>query len=160
MIDLGTNNNCICQKLANTCTECKDEYTLNDSGISLKLEPKNSSECVCLIVIDKCLINDNRKRCDGLFLYKRLTNRSSFLIELKSSHIRDAFEQLACTKTYPEYINITKIFGSTYNYCAIASNTIINKIEQQKLEREFNIRVKVILYSTPTTSIPNLRDYI
>lgn len=162
MIDLGSKNHCICQKMTNSCRRCTNEYTLNDSGISIKLEPKSASEKVCLIVIDDCLINDRRKRCDGLFLYSnsRKNIQSSFLIELKGSHIEDAFEQLSLTKTYNEYTNIIEKFRSSNNYFAIASNTLVDKVEQQKLEKEFNIRVRVILYTTPTDPIPDLREYI
>jgi hypothetical protein len=164
MIDLGVHNNCICQKYSNTQDECINEFTIREQGKSVKLEPKNSSEKVLAIIIDKCVIKDNNPKCDALFLYEQSSNKYSFLVELKGAgDIPKAFFQLDYTrKNRTEYKNIIEKFQvpkQNQKY-AIVSNGMLSKPELENLENQYKIRVKKILHCEATTPIPDLKEII
>lgn len=157
-------NACICQsKPHNVHKECVDYNWVRDSGKSVKLEPRYSKEKVTVVLIDNCIIKGtSRTKCDALFLYETIKSQIySFLVELKGSDIRHAFEQLNATKSSAEYSNIiSKLSGFVIQKYVIVSNVQMNKIELQKLEREFKIRVGDILYNEPHTPIPDLKSRI
>ena len=94
MIDLGVNNSCICKKYENTQNECINEFTIREQGKSVKLEPKNSSEKVLAIIIDKCVIKDNNPKCDALFLYQQGHILSFFELSLLVIHLLSKFQIL------------------------------------------------------------------
>ena len=164
MIDLGVHNNCICKKYSNTQDECINEFTIREQGKTVKLEPKNSSDKVAAIIIDKCLIKDNNPKCDALFLYQQGSNKYSFLVELKGAgDIPKAFFQLDYTrKNRIEYKNIIEKFQvpkQNQKY-AIVSNGMLSKPELENLENQYKIRVKKILHCEATTPIPDLKEII
>lgn len=167
MIVLGKNE-CICQKYSNPNPRevCKDQYTLSEEGKSITLKPR-IGEDVMTIVLDKCIIDDNNTKCDGLFLYKTSSKKHSFLVELKGAgEIEKAFVQLSYTKyNRKEYKNIINLFYQLDNQkvlekFAIVSNGSIEKTRLEILENQYNIRVKKILHSEATTPIPDLKELI
>ena len=165
MIDIDKNH-CICKKHNNTPKECIDQYTLSEEGKSITLKQR-SNENVMAIVLDKCILDDKNKKCDGLFLYKTLTKKHSFLVELKGAgDIEKAFIQLSYTRdNRVEYNNIINLFYDTdnkkvYEKFAIVSNGSLEKTRLEQLENQYNIRVKKILHSEATTPIPDLKELI
>lgn len=161
MINLKDNQKCICKKYKSFHGGCKNQYTFTDSGKSIELNPKDGDTTI-LIAVDGCLINSKTRKCDCLFIYKTKNNRNyTFLVELKGkNHIKDAFEQLCMTKINFEYQNILAQLNNPINKYIIVSDIPSNKIDIQKLEKAFQIRVGEIVHSTPQTPIPDLKKYI
>lgn len=153
------NKNCVCQRFNSFPSECVNEFTFTDSGKTIQLKPK-SGEKVILIAIDKCLIDKDRKKCDCMFIYKKSASKTiTFLVELKGkNHIKSAFEQLSLTKEYEEYKNIISQLTNPSEKFVIVSDVQLNKIELNKLENEYNIRVRSIRFSEPQSPIPDLKN--
>ncbi len=167
MIDLTGKDNCICRKYENTQPECINNYTIMEKGKSVKLEPKNNNELVTVIIIDKCLITDNKTKCDALFLYKTNTKKYTFLVELKGAgDINKAYSQLSHTRNErEEYADIIDKFRDidgkqVIQRYAIVSNRIQPKPELERLEKEYKIRIKKILVCDATSPIPDLKVLI
>jgi len=168
MIDLAEHQReCTCKKMANKRDECLNDFTVSEKGKSIKLECKRPSECVTAIIIDGCIIKDNKPKCDALFLYKRKSGKYSFLVELKGAgDIKKAFTQLSYTKDKrSEYKDIIQNFRAldgtrVIQKCVIVSNGMLSKPEQETLEKENNIRVAKILRCDATTPIPDLKELI
>ncbi len=166
MIELGDKSDCICKKYNSKPKGCINEYEISEKGKSIKLVPRNSSEKVTTIIIDKCIITDEKTKCDALFLYNN-SKKISFLVELKGAgEIHKAFSQLSYTrdkrKEYQDIITKFKKMDTKklYERFIIVSNGILSKTKKEKLEKEHRIRVYAILSSEATKPIPNLRDYI
>lgn len=164
MIDLEEKNHCICQKYSNTQEECINEYTIREQGKSVKLQPKNSTESVIAIIIDKCIVTDNNTKCDALFLYENNNNKYSVLVELKgAAEIPKAFFQLDYTRKnraeYKKIIEKFQVHKQNQKY-AIVSNGMLSKPELEKLENQYKIRVKKILHCEATTPIPDLKEIL
>ncbi len=167
MIDLGDKSHCICKKRNNTQNECIDEYTIREKGKSVKLTPKNSSENVMVIILDKCIITDNNTKCDAMYLYKTKHNKYSFLVELKGAgDLEKAFYQLSYTKNNRiEYKDILEKFKNidskkiTERF-AIVSNGLLSKTKLEQLENSYKIRVRTILQSEATSPIPDLKEVL
>lgn len=164
MIDLGVYNKCICQQYHSLPPECFGQYIFRDSGKQVQLQPDNSKSKVFLIAIDKCLIGEESKKCDCLFLYKKdASKRYSFLVELKGKgDIPKAFIQLSTTRESDEYKNIMTQFKPSKG-CekfVIISDIQLNKPELRKLEDTYKIRVGQIIHSDPRSPIPDLKDII
>lgn len=157
MIDLGEYNFCICKKINSIPSECVNEYRFSDNGKSVQLKP-GPSEKTTLITIDKCLIPDSRRKCDCLFIYETKHKNYTFLVELKGkNHIDSAFDQLSKTRKYDEYKSIISQLKHPVNKYVIVSDIHLNKVALQKLEKEYNIRVGSILYSEPSSRVPDLK---
>jgi len=167
MIDLGNKAYCICKKYNNTQDECIDAYTISEKGKTVCLLPNDSTEQALAIVIDQCVITGNDTKCDALFLFSSSNKKISFLTELKGAgDIPKAFSQLSYTRDKrAEYKDILEKFSIIDNRKVrekfiIVSNGILEKSKIEALENEYKIRVSQILYSEPTTPIPNLREYL
>jgi len=167
MINLGQENRCICTQYNSYPDECMNQYQIMEKGKSVKLVPKNNSEKSIVIILDKCIINDNNTKCDALFLYNSINKKVSFLTELKGAgDIEHAFEQLSYTKNFrDEYKNIIDKWDSidtktTTQKYIIVTNGIINSNEKERLENLHNIRVSQILHSEASTPVPDLRRYV
>ncbi|MBE9561313.1 MAG: hypothetical protein IMF12_00435 [Proteobacteria bacterium] len=167
MIYLELEKECVCKKMGNIRKECRNEYTIGEQGKYIKLERKNTRESVLAIVIDGCIIKDNESKCDALFLYKKETDKYSFLVELKGAgDIEKAFRQLSYTRNNrDEYKNIIKNFKSlddkkVNQKFVIVSNGMLSKPKLESLEKKNNIRVKEILHCEATTPIPDLKALI
>lgn len=165
MIDLSDKDCCVCKRYENTQDECIDQFTISEQGKSVRLLPKSSQERVMVIIIDKCLIIDNNTKCDALFLYQNDRNiKYSFLVELKGAgDIPKAFEQLSYTKNnreeYKNIIDNLQIQKSNQKF-VIVSNGILPRIQIERLEDQYGIRVKKILHCEATTPIPDLKELL
>lgn len=88
------------------------------------------------------------------------------LIELKGTHVEDAFEQLLYMQTQrSEYKEIEALFmagqnGRLHREAFIVSNFKRNEVEKQRLENRYGIRVKAILHSEATSPVPDVRAYL
>ena len=155
------NEECVCTRYGTLPAVCKDEYRVQENGKSIQLQPKNVKDKVKVIIIDDCVIADNRMRTDCLFLFERNAKHYTFLVELKGRHhLQRAFEQLSATRNYDEYKNIISKLNNPRNKYMIVSDVQLDAREMQKLENEHGIRVGKIVHSTPNTPIPDLKDYI
>ena len=47
------------------------------------------------VALDGCVFTDNRKKCDGMFVLSRSDRTGLLLVEMKRSHLEDAYEQIA-----------------------------------------------------------------
>ncbi len=167
MIDLGNKSHCICKKHNNTQNECIDEYTIREKGKSVKLTPKTSSENVMAIILDKCVIADEKTKCDAMYLYKAKHKKYSFLVELKGAgDFEKAFHQLSYTKNdRTEYKDILEKFKNiddkhiTERF-AIVSNGLLSKTKMEQLENSYKIRVRTILQSEAANPIPDLKELL
>ncbi len=165
MIDLGVFNECVCQANKNPFDMCAGALTIQEKGKSVKLTPKYGEEAIAL-VLDGCVIKNNRSTCDGLFLLKAPHKKWMIPVELKGTHFYDAFQQLAVTiKVLPEFNEIFTLFKSNEPskikvHAFVVSNAMINTRDQQKLEQLHEIRVKKILHSTATRPIEDIRNYL
>jgi hypothetical protein len=143
-----------------------DECTVRESGKAVRLKP-SSGESVKAVILDGCVMRDNDTKCDALFLYDRGNRKYSFLVELKGAgDLQKAFEQLGYTLHHRlEYRRIVDIFdaspgGKTNEKCVIVSNGQIAKPAQERLENEYGVRVRKILYCEGNSRIPDLREVI
>lgn len=167
MIDLGDKSHCICKKHNNTQNECIDEYTIREKGKSVKLTPKTNFETVMVVILDKCVITDNKTKCDAIYLYKSKHRKYSFLVELKGAgDLEKAFHQLSYTKNdRVEYKGILEKFKNIdtkeiIEKFAIVSNGSLSKTKMEELENYYKIRVKTILQSEACNPIPDLRTIL
>ncbi len=162
MNDCITKKECICQKNNSVPKECINETTIEDSKKKVKIDLKNNSEKAIVVILDNCLITDNNTKCDALFLYQTKNRKMACLVELKGfGEIEKAFKQLYYTKQRSEYKEIIKCFKNidnkkVYEKAFIVTNKILNKVEKENLENEYNIRVAKILESKPEDPIPDL----
>lgn len=165
MIEIASFKHCICQSVKTPVDMCADALTLQEKGKKIRLIPKKGEEAIAL-VLDGCIIKGKRSTCDGLFLLKTPHQKWIILVELKGTHLYDAFQQLADTKNkLPEFKIIYNEFEASEPVrikinAFIVSNTICNKPEHMKLEKTHGIRVKSILHSTANKPIENIRKYL
>jgi len=158
-------DDCICKRGGGFPSECIEILTICEKGKSLTLTLKSEEEAI-VIILDKCIITDNKTKSDALYLYKSRNKKVSFLIELKGfGEIEKAFTQLSFTKNRDEYREIIECFKNldgkrVYEKFIIVTNGILKKHEQESLENENNIRVRGVLFSDSSFKIPNLRDYL
>lgn len=164
-MNLGDYQHCVCLKMNNTLSLCLDEFTLSERGKQVRLAPRNGETTVA-VVLDGCVMQDNQMKCDGLFLWKGRREAAAVLVELKGAgDIRHAFEQLAYTKTRPEYRELVNHLrgistGQVQERAVIVSNGILSKPERERLEDHHGIRVQAVLYSEASSPIPELRDHL
>ena len=165
MIELEVFNDCVCQSNKNPVDLCAGILTMQEKGKSVKLTPKNGEEAIAL-VLDGCIIKNNRPSCDGLFLLKAPHKKWMIPVELKGTHFYDAFQQLATTiKELPEFEKLFNIFKANEPtkvaiHAFVVSNAMINIREKEKLEKPHGIRVKNILHSIATKPIPDIRKFL
>lgn len=166
MIDLGEKDCCKCQQFNNSNKMCVNQYTITENGKTVKLVPGKKEQSQA-IILDKCIICDNEPKCDALFLYKSRRSKYSFLVELKgSTDIEKAFYQLSYTRDNRlEYGELIKKFSGIdgikiVEKFVIVSNGMLSKPQLEKLENEYRIRVKKILYCEASTPVPDLKELI
>lgn len=144
---------------------CAGILTLREKGKSVKLTPKRGEEAVAL-VLDGCVIKNGRSTCDGLFLLKTTHQKWILPVELKGTHLYDAFKQLANTiKELPEFKAICTAFQANeplkiITNSFIVSNAMLSRKEIVKLEKIHKIRVKSVLFSAATQPLEDIRTYL
>lgn len=165
MINIGSFETCVCQGRGIPNNLCDSNLSFEENGKKVKITLRPGEEAKALAV-DQCLCTDNRQKCDGMFLYRRGNKHWMILVELKGTHMEDAFEQLAYMRNNrPEYKQIETWFmngqhGNLKHEAFIVSNFKLTEVEKQKFERLHGIRVKTILYSEATSPIPDIRQYL
>lgn len=162
MINIGSYETCVCKRRSVPHSLCNGVLEFEEKGKKIKLVPRNGEEAKA-VVIDGCVCNDNNKKCDGIFLLRSNNKNYMILVELKGKNIEHAFEQLAYVRKHrPEYTELKQLFmenqpGSLRHEAFIVSNFVLKKVEHQKLENTYNIRVKGILHSEATKPVPDIR---
>jgi hypothetical protein len=164
MIDLGRFESCMCKANNSPVQMCAGALVMREKGKSVQLAPKKGEEAIA-VILDKCIVK-KRTTCDGLFLLKTPNKKWLIPVELKGTHIYEAFHQLATTiKELPEFSEIFNIFRNNeptkiFVHAVVVSNTMVNTWEQRKLEQTHGIRVKKILTSAATKPIEDIRKYL
>lgn len=165
MIDIAKFETCVCKADGIPDNLCASELSFEEKGKKVKITLRVGEEAKA-IAIDPCVCKDNNLKCDGMFLYRRKNKHWMILVELKGSDIEHAFEQLCyMRRNRSEYTEIQNLFmeGQNRNLkheAFIVSNVKPTEVEKQKLENRYQIRVKAILYSEPSTTIPDIRSYL
>ena len=164
MINLGRFSECVCKAKGNPHKLCDGELSFEEKGKKVKLTPKQG-ELAKALAVDGCIFTDEQSRCDGLFILQQKNKHFIVMVELKGTHIQDAFGQLAYMKyhrtEYQELIGLLKGDSPIHvtERAFIVSNYIPTKREMVDLERTNKIRVNNILHSEATKPIPDLRKY-
>ena len=66
---------CVCSGTGNPRPICWGDNGFQEKGKQVKLKAR-SGETVKAVVVDDCLLRDQKKRCDGLLFLKRTIKRS------------------------------------------------------------------------------------
>ena len=118
-------------------------------------------------MLDGCVFTDNATKCDAMYLFKGHSKKVAALVELKgASDIAHAFTQLAYTRKHrPEYQRLKETLdnsgsGTSMEKAFIVSNGMLSKPERERLENQHGIRVNEILYSEPSSKVPDVREWI
>lgn len=165
-MNLAPYAHCACQKVGNTHATCLQDQGFSEQGKKVRLTPKPHEQVVCL-VLDGCVLTDNKPKCDGLFLFVAKNRKVAALVELKGAgDIPHAFEQLAYVRQYrPEYQQLLRQFNQAQGPKAIekafiVSNGLLSKPQKEKLEMQHGIRVEAVLHCEAATPVPDLRKLI
>lgn len=139
---------------------------LEEEGKKVRLTLRTGEEAKAL-VLDGCVFTDNATKCDAMYLFKGHSKKVAALVELKgASDIAHAFTQLAYTrKHHPEYQRLKETLdnsgsGTSMEKAFIVSNGMLSKPERERLENQHGIRVNEILYSEPSSKVPDVREWI
>ena len=159
---------CICLDHDRPHRLCLGNHGFKEKRQQIKLSPQRG-ETVKAIVLDGCLLSDPAKKsCDGLFLFCKSNKTYILLIELKGTHIEDAFEQLACVKyEHQEYVDLCKhvrenIKGQIVEKCFVITSGTMEKTIKAKLEKDWRVKVAIITQQKTKreTATPDLRKYL
>ena len=107
-----------------------------------------------------------KQKCDGLFIFT--TNKRDIhivLVELKGTNIYTAFQQLESVKDCPEYQDIIEHFNSKYlrvikRFFIVTSARIPPRLQQDKLEQSFGIKVGIRTSAKTKAKALDLREYL
>ena len=150
---------CVCSKIHDSPRICWEDDGFQEKDKQVKLRAR-SGETVKAVVVDGCLLTDGQtKKCDGLFILidKKEKNRRQkiyiVLVELKGTHIDDAFDQFESVKQCPEYREIIEHFAKEINsskpvtlierFFIVTSTKMPPRDWQDKLERSCGIKVNI-----------------
>lgn len=161
---------CTCQRMKGQQPSdlCAGRYTFEEKGKEVKFVPRQQEETQA-IALDGCVFRDNQIRCDGLFLWRQSGGgrKVAALVELKgASDIPRGYEQLAHVRRhrqeYHDFVNdLNTPPGELAKELAfIVTNGALPKPQQENLEHEYGIRVRLIMHSSPTGPTPDLRERI
>lgn len=165
MIDVASFEHCVCDKFGKVHALCAGALTFAEQGKKVTLSIR-SGETAKALVIDGCVLNDDKPKCDGLFLFLDNHRAAALLVELKGRDIPHAFKQLAYVKrNRQEYAALIHILGSCGRGNAIekafvVSNVIPSTPEKERWENQYGIRVRAILHCEAISPIPDLRKYL
>ncbi len=155
---------CVCLASKKPCDLCCGKLCFLDQGICVKLIPKSGEEAIGL-ALDGCIFADNLKRCDGLFVLKQASQVFIALIELKATHVDDAYAQIAYVRDHrTKYADLVKHLNEMVanrrqirQQAFIVTTSAIDRRTQQKLETSYGIRPRIITLGKPASSAPDLR---
>jgi hypothetical protein len=151
--------------MGNTYPICQADLLLEENGKKVCLTLRANEEAKAL-VLDGCVFMDNLTKCDAMYLFKGHNKKVVALVELKGAgDIAHAFEQLAYTrKQRPEYLDLKQRLdqagpGQTSEKAFIVSNGMLSKPQSERLESQHRIRISAVLYSEPSSRVPDLREW-
>ena len=159
---------CVCLGHDDPHRLCFGENGFKEKRQRVKLSAQRR-ETVKAVVLDGCLLSDSpQKSCDGLFLFCKSNKTYILLIELKGTHIEDAFEQLACVKhEHREYADLREHIkentkGQIIEKCFVVTNGTIEKTVKAKLERIWRVKVGIVTQQKTKrdAATPDLRKYL
>jgi hypothetical protein len=138
-----------------------------DEGIHVVFRPKKNEAAVA-VALDGCVFTDNRKKCDGMFVLFRSHQIDVLLVELKGSHLEDAYEQIAyVVNSRQEYADAVSHLASSApinrrvrESSVIVSTRKIDKRDRKKLEKAWGVRPEIIAAQKPASAAPDLRKYL
>ena len=147
---------CTCIENKNPKDECQDKYTICERGQCIKLKPKNTKEIVQTIIVDGCLADNKKSKCDCLFLYTNTKKEIySYLVELKHNDWPKPAFQIDSFRKSEIYKSITsKVHKQFY---IIVGSFRITKPSKEQIEDELGIRLKIINRQN-NEKIPDLRE--
>jgi len=157
-------SSCICRANKSPCDTCCGALCFLDDGIHVVFRPKRGEAAVA-VALDGCVFTDNRKKCDGMFVFSRGGLRYILLVELKGSHIDDAYEQISyVVYRRQEYRDVLSNLNlgvpnerQVKQMSFIVTTGAIDRSVQQKLEDAFGVRPEIITVSKPASAAPDLR---
>lgn len=150
--------------MGNTYALCQSDLTLEEQGKKLCLTLRTHEEAKAL-VLDGCVFTDNNTKCDAMYLFKAPGKKVVALVELKGAgDIPHAFEQLAYTRHRRAYAELKQKLdasgpGKLVERAFVVSNGMLSKPEHERLEKLHGIRVSAVLYSEPSSKVPDLREW-
>lgn len=166
MIDTTPYSHCECRRMGNTYPVCQSDLMLEEEGKKVRLTLRAGEEAKAL-VLDGCVFTDNDTKCDAMYLFRGGNRKVVALIELKgASDIAHAFAQLAYTRKHRHEYKLLKEAlentgpGIAMEKAFIVSNGMLSKPKRERLENRHGIRVNEILYSEPSSKVPDLRDWL
>ena len=158
---------CICLANKRPCDLCCGDLCFMDEGIHVVFRPKKD-EVAIDVALDGCVFTDNRKKCDGMFVLFRSHRIDVLLVELKGSHLEDAYEQIAYVVNHrQEYADVVSHQASlapinrrVRESSVIVSTGKINKRDREKLEKAWGVRPAIITAQKPASAAPDLRKFL
>lgn len=158
---------CVCLANRLPCELCCGDLCFLDDGIHVVFRPKRGEVAVA-VALDGCVFTDNRKKCDGMFVFSRAGQIFILLVELKGSHIDDAYEQISYVvnhrQEYRHFINslIPKVANARLirEKSFIVTTGVITLNVRQQLENAFRVRPEIITVEKPASLAPDLRTKI
>ena len=120
------------------------------------------------VALDGCVFTDNRKKCDGMFVLSRSDRTGLLLVEMKGSHLEDAYEQIAYVVNHrQEYTDFVSHLASlalgklrVRETSVIVSTGQINPRDKAKLEKAWGIKPAIFTVQKPARAAPDLRKYL
>jgi len=158
---------CICLANKLPCDLCCGDLCFLDAGIHVVFRPKKNEAAVA-VALDGCVFTDNRKKCGGMFVLLRSHQIDVLLVELKGSHLVDAYEQIAyVVNSRQEYADAVSHLASfapnnrrVRESSVIVSTRKIDKRDREKLEKAWGVRPEIITAQKPASAAPDLRKYL
>lgn len=158
---------CICLANKRPCDLCCGDLCFMDEGIHVVFRPKKD-EVAIAVALDGCVFTDNRKKCDGMFVLSRSDRTGLLLVEMKGSHLEDAYEQIAYVVIHrQEYTDIVSHLASlapaklrVSETSVIVSTGKINPRDREKLEKAWGIRPVIVTVQKPARAAPDLRKFL
>ncbi|MGB5134298.1 MAG: hypothetical protein WBN89_03900 [Prochlorococcaceae cyanobacterium] len=158
---------CVCLANKLPCELCCGDLCFLDDGIHVVFKPKRGEAAVA-VALDGCVFTDNRKKCDGMFVFSRAGQIYVLLVELKGSHIDDAYEQISYVvnhrQEYRDFVNSLnpKVANARLirEKSFIVTTGAIDLSVQQKLENAYRVRPEIITVEKPASLAPDLRKKI
>jgi hypothetical protein len=158
---------CICLANKRPCDLCCGDLCFIDEGIHVVFRPKKD-EVAIAVALDGCVFTDNRKKCDGMFILSRSDRTGLLLVEMKGSHLEDAYEQIAYVINHrPEYTDVVSHLASlapgklrVRETSVIVSTGQINPRDRDKLEKAWGIRPAIFTVQKPARAAPDLRKLL
>lgn len=103
-----------------------------------------------------------------MFVLSRSDRTGLLLVEMKASHLEDAYEQIAYVVNHrQEYTDIVSHLASlppanrpVRTSSVIVTTGLINSRDREKLEKAWGIRPEIITVQKPARAAPDLRTIL